>query len=163
MKTTTTWQFRKENLSYYRKRDFKSDWDYFIYLHLNDSTRRLHLWGTLVGVALFPWAMYRFFAHLEIIPMIIFTFFYYGTGFMSHYTCDGQISETWRDLMKTYKYAVKMNLLGLRGKWRAEENHFIKTYPKTLWVYSVALRKPSVTPPAESHSKYAEPQHTHSL
>ena len=142
MIVTTGWALRQKHMSYYRVSDFQNDWDYFLYLHLNNQTRRLHLWGTLVGLSLLPWACYRFFVHWEILPMIIYTSFYYGVGFISHYICDGQVSETWRQLIKSYKYAVRLNLLGLRGKYKDEEERFKALYPQTLWVFQRELQGP---------------------
>lgn len=163
MKATTEWKFRKEKIHTYRVEDFANDWDYFIYLHLNDTARRLHLWGTLVGLSLLPWAFYRFFVHWEIIPMCIYTFFYYGVGFISHYIADGQISETWRELMKTYKYAVRLNLLSLKGSYKKEETRFKQQYPQVLWIYRKDAPAPEVVPAVKSRSKPSAPEPSHSL
>lgn len=156
MKSTTSWKFRKKHLSHFHQDHFKNSWDYFIYLHLNDTTRYLHLIGTLIGVALFPWAMYHFFASWNVGPTFVFVFFYYGFGFISHYICDGQISQTWKQLMLTYKYAVRMNLLSLFAKYSAEEKRFKGLYPETLWVYKANLQPPEEKKISRSSAKAAE-------
>lgn len=135
MKVTTTWSFRKRTLATYPESYFKSDWDYFMYLHLNNQVRYLHLAGTIIGLCLLPWATYRFVMHWEVLPGVIYTFFFYGVGFLSHYTCDGLISETWKHFLNSYKHAVRLNLLTVRGKYAQEELRFRELYPETLWVY----------------------------
>lgn len=136
MKATTDWSFRRTNIGNYTESDFANDWDYFFYLHLNDQTRYLHLAGTLIGLVLLPWATYRFFAYWEILPGLVYTFFYYGVGFLSHYVCDGQVSGSWKQFLTSYRHAVRLNLITLRRTYAEEENRFRALYPETLWLYS---------------------------
>ena len=135
MKVTTTWAFRKKNLGAFTEDDFENGWEYFIYLHVNPTVHKLHIYGTAVGLSLFPWAMYRFFWHWEIVPTVIYTFFYYGVGFISHYIGDGQVSQTWKQIFATYYYAVKMNGRIVRGLFKKDIAEFFLKYPDTRWVY----------------------------
>ena len=76
---------------------------------------------------------------------------------MSHYIADGQISETWREILKTYKYAVRLNILTAKGKYFAAEKDFIEKYPHVAWVYSKEAPQPQVLPLVKSRSELSEP------
>ncbi len=142
MKVSTTRAFRKSNLGAFVEDDFQTSWDYFIYLHINPLVHWLHIAGTIVGLSLFPWAMYRFFWHWEIIPTVIYTFFYYGVGFISHWIGDGQVSQTWKNIFATYYYAVKMNGRIVRGLFRKDIAEFLLKYPDTRWIYFSEFEPP---------------------
>ncbi len=142
MKVSTSWSFRKKHLNYFLEEDFENAWDYFIYLHVNPTVYYLHIAGTIVGLSLFPWAMYRFFWHWEIMPTVIYTFFYYGVGFISHWIGDGQVSGTWKQIFSTYYYAVKMNGRIVRRKFRTDIATFLLKYPETKWVYFSEFEPP---------------------
>ncbi|HEX4924058.1 MAG TPA: hypothetical protein VFV50_08230 [Bdellovibrionales bacterium] len=135
MAVTTTWKFRQKYLNTYSVDDFENDWEYFVYLHVNPAVHWLHLAGTIVGLSLFPWAMYRLFWHWELLPTVIYTFFYYGVGFISHWTGDGQVSKTWKQLGQTYVYAVRMNIRLVKGQFRKDIAGMFLKYPQTRWVY----------------------------
>jgi hypothetical protein len=100
--------------------------------------------GTIIGLCLFPWAMRELFFNGTLWPTLIYTFFFYGFGFTSHYLCDGQVSETWRQFLQAYKFAVRLNLLTIKGQYASEEKRFRKSYPETLWIY---LSETQVPPP----------------
>ncbi len=135
MNVTTSRSFRKKNLRLYPQSHFDSEWDHFVYLHLNDTTRHIHLLGTIIGLCLFPWAMRELFLEWSLWPTLVYTFFFYGFGFTSHYLCEGQVSETWRQFMKAYKFAVRLNWITIKGAYAQEEEHFKQSYPETLWIY----------------------------
>jgi hypothetical protein len=143
MKVTTSWAHRRRFLSYYGVRDFDTPWEYFVYLHVNSHVQRLHLGGTLVAIPMFPWAMYELFTRWSVWPTLVFTLFYYGSGFISHYTGDGQVSQTWRQILLTYAYAVRMNLRVLSGRFPREVQALLEKYPEIGWIYFAEAPAPS--------------------
>lgn len=137
MKVSTTRAFRKLHINSYSRDHFGNGWDYFLYLHINDATRYVHFWGTIIGSLLFPIAMYMLYKNLNNYGWYLAClFFYYFTGFISHFIFDGHSSETWRQFFKSYKYALKMNHLTLLGRWPEAEKEFFVKYPEVAWVYS---------------------------
>jgi hypothetical protein len=142
LRLSRSWSFRRQYLSYYRERDFESSWDYFLYLHINPHVQTAHAWGTFIGLLFFPWAFFAMIFEYRIAPMIFFTCIYYGTGFVSHFTGDGQISETWRKLMETYKFALRLNLMYFARRLRPELARFAAKYPHVLWVYYSEFEMP---------------------
>ncbi len=161
-KVSRSWRFRQRYLSYYRSDAFDSSWDYFIYLHINPHVQIGHAWGTLIGLLLFPWAFMALIFEWRIWPMVLFTCIYYGTGFLSHYTGDGQISETWRKLMETYKFALRLNLMYFARTLRPELRRFASRYPQVLWVYFQEFPIPAeaknwVRPPSTANTQLHHP------
>lgn len=157
MKATTTWAFRREHLPTYGERDFDTTWDYFIYLHLNRHVQVLHAFPTLVALCYFPHAITAFFTRLEILPMALFTFVYYGIGFISHFTGDGQVSQTWRQILLTYAHALRLNLLFFTARFGREEERFRKRYPHVLWVYLADQPQPAGVAERASAKQALEP------
>jgi hypothetical protein len=157
MRITTTWSFRKVHLNDYTSEDFETSWDYFIYLHVNPHVQWGHLLGTIAGLALFPWAMYRFFWFWEIWPSVVYTFFYYGVGFISHWSGDGQVSGTWRRLGQTYYHALIMNRKVLFGTFKKDVAGFFIRYPNVKWMYFKEFAPPEEFVPAPPRGTPSQP------
>ena len=135
MKVTTRRAFRRQHLMRYRASDFDCYDDYFMYLHLNSQVQRLHVFGGLLGLALFPWAVWALLSQGDWLPSLLYLGVYYGTGLLSHWLGDGRFPQSAKDAGNAYLSVVRLIWQCLNGSIRAREAAFIRQYPQTLWVY----------------------------
>jgi hypothetical protein len=142
MKTTTTLAFRRRYLYTYALKDFENYEDYFLYLHLNSRTQLLHALGTIIGMLMFPWAVYRLFIAFDVLPSVLYVAAYYGSGYISHILCDGKVSKTVGQPTLAYFWVTTMNFKFLMGLIGEDEKAFMKKYPHVLWVYSAEHQPP---------------------
>lgn len=133
MKASSSKQTRKELINSLTPKDFDNYYDYFYYLHLNDHVRLLHVIGMLVGLIILPFALY----YMSLILFIIYFFFFYGMGFISHALFDGTPSKTASEApWKSFIYATQINSYYLLGKCPKLDQEFLKKYPFCLKVYT---------------------------
>lgn len=133
MKVLNNRASRKKLLYQYQPSDFENYYDYFFYLHLNDSVKTMHNVGMITGLLLLPFAIY----FMNIYLFVIYFIFFYGFGFISHWIYDGNVSRTAGEApWLSFKYATKINLLALTGKIHKQEEEFLKKYPFTKKVYT---------------------------
>ncbi len=134
-KTTTSRAFRKKNLNRYTVYDFDNFEDYFLYLHLNPQIQWIHVLGGVAIVPVFPWVIYALIHLHQPLPFVLFSLVFYGAGFLSHWTGDGQISKTVKAFGPSYLYVILLNFRVITGNQKAYEARFMTRYPHTLWVY----------------------------
>ncbi|MGE3726090.1 MAG: hypothetical protein AB7I41_11100, partial [Candidatus Sericytochromatia bacterium] len=154
-KTTTSRSFRKKHLNHYRVYDFENFEDYFLYLHLNPQVQLIHVLGGVAIVPVFPWVIYALIHLHQPLPFLFFSLVFYGAGFLSHWTGDGQISKTVKAFGPSYLYVILLNFRVITGQQSAYEARFKQRYPHTLWVYQAPNRENSAasTPPAQNKHK----------
>ncbi|MBT9545317.1 MAG: hypothetical protein IV090_08010 [Candidatus Sericytochromatia bacterium] len=146
-KTTTSRAFRKKNLNRYTVYDFDNFEDYFLYLHLNPQIQWIHVLGGVAIVPVFPWVIYALIHLHQPLPFVLFSLVFYGAGFISHWTGDGQISKTVKAFGPSYLYVILLNFRIITGSQKAYEARFMARYPHTLWVYQSESEAQAIAPP----------------
>lgn len=154
MKTTTSRAFRRKHINTYQYADFDNFEDYFLYLHLNDSVQWMHFLGAFLGIPFLPWAVYTLY-HGNIWPFVFYTALFYGSGFSSHWLCEGKISRTTPDYGPSYFYVININFRLLTGQLKKYENAYLQKYPHTLWVYDKSYAPP---PCIDTRNTESEPR-----
>ncbi len=139
MKTTTSRAFRQKHLNSYTVDDFDNFQDYFFYLHLNRRTQIWHTLGFFLGGPLIPWGLKQALKK-KFWPVIIATSLFYGFGYVSHWTEDGQISSTVKNFWPSYWGGILLALRFAMGRMPYHERRFIEKYPHVLWVYQQEAR-----------------------
>lgn len=156
-KTTTSRAFRKKNLNRYTVYDFDHFEDYFLYLHLNPQIQSIHVWGGVAIVPVFPWVIYALIHLHQPLPFVLFSLIFYGAGFISHWTGDGQISKTVKAFGPSYLYVILLNFRVITGSQKAYEARFMARYPHTLWVYQAPTqdetKAQAITSPENQRSR----------
>lgn len=155
-KTTTSRAFRKEHLNHYRVYDFDSFEDYFLYLHLNPHIQVIHVLGGVAIVPVFPWVLYSLIHLHQPLPFVLFSLAFYGAGFLSHWTGDGQISKTVKAFGPSYLYVILLNFRVITGSQSAYEARFLARYPHTRWVYQTAPDPVPIPAPPSNHQGKAQ-------
>lgn len=135
MQVTTSRAFRQHYLNTYTVSDFDSFEDYFMYLHLNRSVQWVHVIGGVLAVPLAPWTVYVLATQFNPVPFLLFSLVFYGAGFASHWSGDGQISKTVKDFGPAYLYVLLLNFRVVMGLIDDYEARFRERYPDVLWVY----------------------------
>jgi hypothetical protein len=154
-KTTTSRAFRKKNLNRYTVYDFDNFEDYFLYLHLNPQIQWIHVLGGVAIVPVFPWVIYALVHLHQPLPFVLFSLVFYGAGFLSHWTGDGQISKTVKAFGPSYLYVILLNFRVITGSQKAYEARFMARYPHTLWVYQSEneTQVQAIAPPQNQRSR----------
>ncbi len=113
MKQETTKKERSDKIKALDPDQFESYEDYFLAIHLNPRVALMHSVGFVIGLFIFPLAIYFLSWYL----FIIYLCFFYGFGFISHYLFDGVPSRTAKEApWKSFEYAIKVNLLYMLGR-----------------------------------------------
>lgn len=123
---TTNRTQRKKRLQELRPKSFDNYRDFFISLHLNSYTQIMHLTGAMAGIISLIFSIYLMSFGL----FLLYAFFFYGLGFLSHYIFDGHISRTAKEApWGSFIYAVELNWLCLTRRMPELEKKFLKKYP----------------------------------
>ncbi len=142
MKTTTTRAWRRTHLNQYRVFDFDTFADYFLYLHLNSHVVRLHVLSGVAPVPALPWCVYALVHQHNPLPFLLFSLWFYGLGFISHWLGDGIISKTVKDFGPAYLEVILLNFRAIMGLQPLVEYRFCQRYPQVLQVYRQELAVP---------------------
>lgn len=142
MKVTTTRAFRRHYLNSYSVADFDTFEDYFLYLHLNPRVQWIHVLGGIAVLPLFPWVVYQGVHLWDPWPFLLFSLWFYGAGFASHWLGDGLISKTVKDFGPSYLYVIALNFRVVMGFQAAEEARWLSRYPHMRWVYQAECPPP---------------------
>ena len=131
----------KESLSQLEPKDFDSYEEYFWALHLNESVVIMHLIGFVLGLAILPYALYT----LQWPLFVVYFFFFYGFGFLSHWIFDGIPSRTAKEApWGSFIYAVDVNLSFLTGRFQKKQHELLSKYPKLRDIYLKKVTKISI-------------------
>ncbi len=132
MSTPTKRSLRANKLAELNPNMFDNYRDFFIALHLNRNTAIMHLIGTLIGLAILPYALYT----LKWWIFLIYFFFFYGFGFLSHFIFDGLVSRTAKEApWGSFIYALEINLFVLTGKMGSIQKRMFDQYPFLVEIY----------------------------
>ena len=142
MQVTTSRAFRRHYLNTYSVADFDTFEDYFLYLHLNPRVQWIHVLGGIAVLPLFPWVVYQGVHLWNPLPFLLFSLWFYGAGFASHWLGDGLISKTVKDFGPSYLYVIALNFRVVMGLQAAEEARWLSSYPHMRWVYQADCPPP---------------------
>lgn len=135
MKSTTARAFRQKHLHHYGPADFENFSDYFLYLHLNPRVQVIHAFGYWLALPFLPWGIKKLWREKNPWPFLGLSALFYGSGFVAHWTEDGQISKTITSFFATYREAIIMNWRVVNGSQKGYEHAFMQKYPHVLWIF----------------------------
>lgn len=134
MRTTASRSQKAAGIRRYGPDVFDTWYDWFLFVHLDRGTQAVHAISMVAGLAMFPWAMIELFAWNPL-PLVLFTAVYYGSGFASHWVCDGLVSPTVPEPMKAYEGVLRLNFGWWLGTLPEEEEALLARYPFVREVY----------------------------